>query len=562
MGLQIIGLALLIFSCKGKDSVVGPGADLGTCPEPAAVQMRRLSADQYANTVWAAVDFLGGQSLTLALGDTLTSRLNAVPTDALDGKLSREDQAITQSHADAWYTVAAVVADTAIDPDHFDAVFNCDSAACVPDFVEDVVSRLARRRLNDEEVSFYVDEVYDGAPTHVDGMRDVLLVALASPYFAHQIEHGSDAEGDLVTLTAHELASRLSFHFWGEPPDDELWTAASDGSLLDDAVYQAQVARIFADERTADQLETFFSDWLELDELASMNQLVGDPKYDAFTAGFEPSAQLTDDIREDALGLVRWHLANGGTLDDLWTSDLNTAPSEEVARIYGSTVWDGASTPQSLGTGVHAGLLTRPAFTASGLPSTRPIHKGVLIRKRILCDDLGSPPADIGGEPDVDPLSSTRERTEALTEIPDSSCSGCHTYINGLGYASENFDGLGRVRTSEPIYDEDGQRIGEAPVVTQGTPRVEMESDQMLMDSVELADALAATSKTDVCVARFWFRHTYGQAEDLASDRCAIQSVSEALSQGQPLADGLRAIALDPSFKLRKFDNSPAGETL
>ena len=564
MRLHLIGLALLMFGCKGKDSAIDPGSDDSvSCSEPSPVLMRRLSRTQYANTVWATVDLLGGQTLTLDLADVLSPRLDALPTDSTDAGLSREDQAVTQAHADAWYLVAELVADRAIDPVHFDTVFDgCRDAECVDDFVAAVIPRLHRRDLSADELDFYVDDVYGSAPTHTDGLRDVVLVAMASPYYAHLVEHGSTEEGDLVQLTAYELANRLSYHFWSAPPDDALWSLAVDGSLLDDVVFTTQVARVFADPQTDDSLDSFFSEWLEIYQVAPMSSLVGSPKFDAFRAGFTPSPQLTSDMQQDALDLIRWHIQHDGTLDDLWTSDLNTIPSAELAEIYGASPWDGSSTPQRLDDGVHAGLLTRPAFTASGLPSTRPIHKGVMIRKRVLCDQLGSPPADIGEEPDVDPLTSTRERTEALTQIPGTSCAGCHEYINGLGFATENFDGLGRHRTTEPIFAEDGSHLGDTPVVTQGMPRVELEAEDILTDAIALADALAASTKTDTCVARYWFRQAYGHTEDLVADRCALESVSDVLTAGRPLADGLREIALHPAFKLRKFDASAVGGAL
>lgn len=560
MGRALLALALLA-GCKGKDEASKTRDGALVCAEPSPLQMRRLTRPQYTNTVWAAVDHLGGDGFTLVLNERLTPALTAIPADSAEEQLSRQDQAVTQTHADAWYAVAEIVADAATEPGSFDVVFDgCGDASCVPGVVDGLVGRLHRRPLNPEERTFYVDEVYGVAPTHTDGLRDVLLVAMASPFFAHQIEHGDGAsETGVVTLTAHELASRLSYHFWSAPPDDALWAAAQDGSLLNDETYRAQVDRIFADPRTQATLDGFFGEWLEIDRVPPMDELVGDPRFDAFRGGFTPTPQLAADMQEDALNLIRYHVSTDGTLDDLWTSDLNVTPSPELASIYGSTVWDGVSEPVPLGTGHHAGLLTRPAFTASGLASTRPIHKGVIIRKRVLCDSLGSPPADMGPEPEIDPVSSTRERTEALTEIPGSSCYGCHEYINGLGYVTENFDGLGRYRQTETIYDESGDVLGTLPVETQSVSRVEIESDRIVDDGVMLANVLANSDKPEQCLARYWFRHTYGHTEDDEVDACVLDAVAGTLAAGRPLAEGLRAIALDPDFKLRKLDDATDG---
>ena len=49
-----------------------------------------------------------------------------------------------------------------------------------------------------------------------------------APEFLYRVELG-DENGN---LTPHELASRLSYHFWNTMPDEELFTAAADGSLM------------------------------------------------------------------------------------------------------------------------------------------------------------------------------------------------------------------------------------------------------------------------------------------------------------------------------------------
>ena len=53
----------------------------------------------------------------------------------------------------------------------------------------------------------------------------------------------------------------------------------------------------------------------------------------------------------------------------------------------------------------------------------------------------------------------TREVVEALTEMPGTTCAGCHaTLINPLGFATENFDALGRFRTEQRLFDATGKR--------------------------------------------------------------------------------------------------------
>ena len=59
--------------------------------------------------------------------------------------------------------------------------------------------------------------------------RAVLVVALSSPRFVHQVEVDGTAmasSADLLQLTSYEIASRLSYTFWQTMPDSQLLAAA------------------------------------------------------------------------------------------------------------------------------------------------------------------------------------------------------------------------------------------------------------------------------------------------------------------------------------------------
>lgn len=543
-------LATTTMSC-GLQSLDAPSAfECDSAVAPSPTPMRRLSHDQYVQTVRAAVELLGGDALIDGVWRDVDRLVARIPEDVADETLSRQDQAVSQMHAEQWYLVAEAVADGVLRQEPLP----CEDAACVTDWVRSRGSRLLRRPLNDDEITFFVDEVYARAPDHAQGVRDLVLVWLSHPHFVMQVEHGVDGDGETMPLTAFELASRLSFHAWNTPPDDELWAAAADASLLDDDVYADQVARLFDDPRSQGPRERFFRDWLQLDDVPRLDLQVGQPRFDAFRGDLEPSEELRELVQDDVLTLLEWHVRHGSSYDAVLLDAPNTVLDPEVGALYGVTdLWDGVSLPGPLTTG-HGGLLTRPAFHVTGTSSTRPIKKGVLVRRRILCDGLGDPPADLGPEPEIDPAASQRVRTEQLTEIEGSLCASCHSYINPLGYATERFDGLGRVRTEETVYGADGEVLGVHPVDDEAPLRVEWSDETLTAGPEALAEVLAESAKTDACLARFWFRHTWGRAEDDAVDGCALQNVEMRLREGASLDDALRQSALDPSFRLRRFD--------
>jgi hypothetical protein len=243
-------------------------------------------------------------------------------------------------------------------------------------------------------------------------------------------------------------------------PDDELWGKAQDGSITQASVYQQEIERMFGDPRAQTTLNRFFADYFQVQSvggargtgglnfhnLADPNTL-STPIFKAFAGSNLPTRSLFPDMVSEAIGMVDYYTwTTKGTLHDLLTSSQSFAQSQDVAAIYGLPRWDGKSAPPSFPAGQRPGIFTRALFTAAGLDTT-PILKGVYLRRYLLCDTLGPPPAAAAGaHVSVSTTMTTRQATTALTS--NAPCSGCHpTWINPLGFATEDFDGLGRYRT-------------------------------------------------------------------------------------------------------------------
>ena len=80
--------------------------------------------------------------------------------------------------------------------------------------------------------------------------------------------------------------------------------------------------------------------------------------------------------------------------------------------------------------------------------TTSPIHRGVFLIRYILGRTLRPPnEAFTPLSPDLHPDLTTRERVSLQTS-PDN-CQVCHSKINGLGFALENFDAVGKFRNEE-----------------------------------------------------------------------------------------------------------------
>jgi hypothetical protein len=383
---------------------------------------------------------------------------------------------------------------------------------------------------------------------------------MSSPWFLYLIEEGQGTTtGAPIALTAHELAARLSFHFWQTIPDDELRAAADSGALLGDAEYQKQLARLASDPRATKALAEFFGDWLEPTYLGALDVNKGNPAFDAFRGSFDPTPALRGHMTDEMNRMARYYAFDtDATFTDFFRSKRSFAENDDVATLYGVATWKGGD-PPAFSEPSREGLLARAALTSTGQVTTRPIIKGVFARKAILCDTIGQPPPDAMkvamSLPDVGITS--RAMAEAISEAR-ADCAGCHkTIINPLGFPTESFDGLGRFRTTEAVYDPSGKLLANAPVDTSSTPNVKNDGSpedksRTVKNVSELNQALLDSEKPQACFARRYFRFTFGREEDPNhKDDCVLAAMHDALLHGKTMKSVLADVASRPEFKMR-----------
>jgi Protein of unknown function (DUF1592)/Protein of unknown function (DUF1588)/Protein of unknown function (DUF1595)/Protein of unknown function (DUF1585) len=546
-----------------------PGDFACTPGDPSVTVLQRLSRTQHLGSVHAFAAALLGAADAGAVLSALESTITLVPVDSSFDH-DRLDQAVGQSHVDGQYHLALALAEQLLaSPERQQAVLgDCamdgdasNDDACLEDFVRRIGYLAHRRPLTDDEVAFYVDEVYPPADgMDLDAFGDVIAAMLLSPNFLYRFEiEGAPVQGraDLFELSAHELASRLSFHFWDGPPDDALYAAADSGELLTEAGYAAQIDRMLGDPRTIATFDRYYSEWLMIDDLAPLHQQLGQPAYDAFVGSDLPTPEMRDHMLEDTLDLARYVSWQGeGDFASLFTADFNFAKTPDMASIYGGVeMWQEGSEPARLPAGQRAGILTRPAMLATGSTGTHPVLRGRDIRRRVMCDELPPPPANAADDtPELDPIMTERERMEAITEQPGSSCIGCHHFINPVGYTLEGYDGLGRIRTEELLYNEDGSVLATLPVDTSvDSLNLEPGDATGVVDGIELSERIGQSNGARACFARHYFRFAFARMEDEAIDGCELESIRAALEEGQSLREVFRNIAMTPTFRLRKL---------
>lgn len=565
--------------------------------------LRALTRLELANTLhdlvaWALGDAAQAATIMLAAAPALAQ----IPPD--DQRLSGAPGELSQAHVDAHYatasavaaalthdraTIARLIGRCASDPDNQGGSapqaspelepsaplrFDLD---CISGFIRRFGLHALRRPLDGDEVAFFRDEAFGtpvldlGSPgagdvagsddlagaTGVAELRELLTVMLMSPELLFHLELGGElvpGSHDVVLLTSYELASRLSYQFWRSLPDEALFAAAADGSLMTDDGYRAAVERVFADPRTVATIDQFFAQWLDLDALPQPADEVGTEPFDTFAGNDRPTPALRQHMADEVLAATRHQVWDaGGDLDDLFLDDRSYATTPDLAAIYEVPVWDGASPPPRFPDGERAGLITRAALLVSGTWHTLPMHKGITLRRRMLCDTPGNPPEGAqNATVDLAGPVTQRQYAEALTMQEGTSCVGCHAWMNPLGFATESYDALGRHRQRELTWQEAGDRFKWLPIDTATIPQADRRDPRTAADAFEATDLMLESGKPHACVARFYFRFSFGRLEDLASDGCVLERLRAGLFEGRPLREVLRDVAFAPEFKVRR----------
>jgi hypothetical protein len=165
------------------------------------------------------------------------------------------------------------------------------------------------------------------------------------------------------------------------------------------------------------------------------------------------------------------------------------------------------------------------------------VHRGVRINLDTLCADPGLP-TDVPGVPAIMEGQTNRERYEVLTEGCGPVCHG--VVINPIGFAFENYDGLGRYRDMD-----NGQPVNATDVYPFA------EGEQEFTGPAELMPIIANGRQAHQCYAKKLA--SYALSRDIVeSDRPLVESLGNAsLSPGASLKEVMLTLVESDAFRLR-----------
>jgi hypothetical protein len=275
-------------------------------------------------------------------------------------------------------------------------------------------------------------------------MKEVFKAVLVSHHFL--IRQESDPPlTDPYPINSFELATRLSFFLWCSIPDVELLEAAYREDLRDPDLLRLQVRRLLDDPKARRMAKDFVSQWLEIDDLTQ-------PTYDKDEHLFpEFDTELRAAMHSETVAFFYYTLSESRNFLELLDGRY-TFLNETLAKHYGIDGIKGNEMRKVNLEGTERGGILGMAsvLTATSLPNrTSPVLRGKWVMEKVLSTPPKPPP------PNVPDLEATREihdelslREALVIHRENPSCFGCHQDMDDLGFALENYDAIGRWRTT------------------------------------------------------------------------------------------------------------------
>jgi hypothetical protein len=513
---------------EGPGMTPPPTSTCGADSIPAA-RTWRLTNTQFRNTALAVFGFAGPTT-------------DELPVDAQpDGFSNQADRLsvpplLASKYVQATEEIAANVLSRSGE------FIKCPLASlggsCLQTFLTSVGMRAWRRPLTEAETAKYstLYTTVTQSNTPEVAFKGVVQALMLSPNFIFRTELGENAQAGVARLTEWELASAISYMLTDGPPDATLMELATNGALHDPAMLAAQSRRLLGGVAPAAKtMGSFFRQWLQFDDLSANKDVTLFPMY---------TPEVVTDLMGENQALIENVLF--GAAGDHSVKTLMTATyayvNSRTAPLYGVQASGAALVKTDLPAAQRRGVLTEAAFIAAASDSddTNLPARGRIVREQALCETVAPPAGNFTlDDPKFTPDMTNREKFNAHTTNP--SCAACHSLFDGIGFALEQYDAIGRFRTMDKKKTIDA------------TGTLPLGNDMLSFSSyVDFVDQITKRPETYQCVAAQYAAFATGRAAAGLS-QCESDMIAKAfMGDGYRLETLVSAIVTSPNFALRR----------
>jgi hypothetical protein len=321
-------------------------------------------------------------------------------------------------------------------------------AACAHSIVSGL-AHIAYRRPVDEADIAPLMKMYAAGRKGSDfehGIGAAVQMLLVSPnfLFVRETDPVGAAPGSVHRLSDVELATRLSLFLWSSIPDAQLLAVAERGQLKNPQVLKRQVTRMLADPKAAALTENFAGQWLYLRRLEFQQpDRAAFPEFDTrLRAAMLTETNMFFDsvVRENRSAL------------DFISADY-TFLNQRLAEHYGIPGVRGSSFRRvKLDPALHrGGLLGQGSIltVTSYNNRTSVVLRGKWILDNLLAAPPPPPPPNVPPLEDVKGAKNLTVREQMELHRSNPVCASCHSKMDPLGFALENFDATGAWRKTQ-----------------------------------------------------------------------------------------------------------------
>jgi hypothetical protein len=506
-------------------------------PPPAPARAWRLTTTQIVNTLRDQFGFV-------------PPSIGSLPADTrLDGFANQSAKlTISPFLAETYFAMGHELGANAVaNPGRFGITCEVSKLApgtCLSGFLSTTGQKMWRRPLTPAELSslttLFTTTSGQGGPAAA--VTSVVQALFLSPNFLHRTELGTVAQAGAVTpLTDHEIASSLSYLLWDSAPDDELLSLASQSKLRDRTVLVAQARRLFeARDRSGPAINNFLQQWLRIENLSLAVK----------DAAMFPMAapEIVEDLKEELRLYANSILFDAGgdrSFKTLFTASYAFV-NARTAPIYGITgVTGNALVRRDLDRAQRRGVISMAPFLwgKSHASETNLVGRGAYFRAELLCHRVPLPAGGVPPGAFAPPNSTGRQKFEIHST---GGCASCHQLFDGIGFALENYDPIGRFRTTE--YGQMIDPTGTLPLPSENNALPGM----AFSNFVDLVDKLAEKPDLYGCFAQQYT--SYAAGRDLPEiDACEKKAIADQFAQANYKIDELMlAVVGSPNFVDRK----------